>query len=156
MIIWARSCKNMSYAICKQQRCRLACASAQSDQHLCCSLMICILVISKVSRFYLASVAEQTGFNLTWLKIPEDMFSHDVAHLNYRRWLKSVSNLVRDTFLFIYIDEIHWTPPVSQNMSHDMTKPTKWVCVQRKLRSAWASAQSDQSLRCPHEESLGP
>ena len=33
-------------------------------------------------------------------------------------------------------------------MSRDMTKPTKWVCAQRKLRSAWASAQSDQSLRC--------
>ena len=33
-------------------------------------------------------------------------------------------------------------------MSHDMTKPTKWVCAQRILRSAWASAQSDQSLRC--------
>ena len=28
------------------------------------------------------------------------------------------------------------------------------VCAQRSLRSAWASAQSDQSLRCPHEESL--
>ena len=26
-------------AICKQQRCRSACASAQSDQHLCCSLL---------------------------------------------------------------------------------------------------------------------
>ena len=25
-----------------------------------------------------------------------------------------------------------------------------------KLKSAWAPAQSDQSLRCPHEESLGP
>ena len=24
------------------------------------------------------------------------------------------------------------------------------------LRSAWASAQSNQSLRCPHEEGLGP
>ena len=24
------------------------------------------------------------------------------------------------------------------------------------IRVAWASAQSDQSLRCPHEESLGP
>ena len=36
-----------------------------------------------------------------------------------------------------------------------MTKPTKWVCAQRILRSAWASAQSDQSLRCPHEETLG-
>ena len=30
------------------------------------------------------------------------------------------------------------------------------MCAQRSLRSAWASAQSDQSLRCPHEESLGP
>ena len=28
-----------SYAICEQQRCRSACASAQSDQHLCCSLL---------------------------------------------------------------------------------------------------------------------
>ena len=33
-------------------------------------------------------------------------------------------------------------------MSRDMTKPTKWVCAQRRLRSAWASAQSDQSLHC--------
>ena len=44
----------------------------------------------------------------------------------------------------------------NNKMSRDMTKPTKWLCVQRKLRSAWASAQSDQSLRSPHEESLGP
>ena len=29
-----------------------------------------------------------------------------------------------------------------------MIKPTKWVCAQRRLRSAWPSAQSDQSLRC--------
>ena len=28
-----------------------------------------------------------------------------------------------------------------------MTKPTKRLCAQRRLRSAWASAQSDQSLR---------
>ena len=28
-----------------------------------------------------------------------------------------------------------------------MTKPTMWLCAQRRLRSAWASAQSDQSLR---------
>ena len=30
------------------------------------------------------------------------------------------------------------------------------MCVQWILRSAWALAQSDQSIRCPHEESLGP
>ena len=40
-------------------------------------------------------------------------------------------------------------------LQHDKTK-NKWVCAQWRLRSAWASAQSDQSLRCPHEESLGP
>ena len=42
------------------------------------------------------------------------------------------------------------------DVSHDMTKPTEWVCAQRRLRSAWAFAQSDQSFRCAHEESLGP
>ena len=34
------------------------------------------------------------------------------------------------------------------HMSRLMTKPTKWLCGQRRLRSAWAFAQSDQSLRC--------
>ena len=37
---------------------------------------------------------------------------------------------------------------VWQHLSHDMTKPTMWPCAQRRLRSAWASAQSDQSLHC--------
>ena len=36
--------------------------------------MICILAIPKVSRIYLASVAEQAGLNVTWSKIPEDTF----------------------------------------------------------------------------------
>ena len=31
-------------------------------------------------------------------------------------------------------------------MSCLMTKPTKWLCAQRRLRSAWASTQTDQSL----------
>ena len=29
------------------------------------------------------------------------------------------------------------------------------MCAKRRFRSAWASAQSDQSLRCLQEESLG-
>ena len=37
--------------------------------------------ISKVSRFQLASVAEQAGLNLTWSKISEDTFLRDVAHI---------------------------------------------------------------------------
>ena len=39
MTQWARSCENVSYAICEQQRRRSACASSQSDQRLCCSLL---------------------------------------------------------------------------------------------------------------------
>ena len=49
-----------------------------------------------------------------------------------------------------------WFFMPSSEMSRDVTKPTKRVCAQRRLRSAWAFAQSDQILRCPHEESLGP
>ena len=30
-------------------------------------------------------------------------------------------------------------------MSRDMTKPTKWLCTQRRLGSAWASTQADPS-----------
>ena len=30
------------------------------------------------------------------------------------------------------------------------------LCAQWRLRSAWASAQSDQNICCPHEETLGP
>ena len=36
--IWARPWENVSYAICEEQRRRSACASAQSDQRLRCSM----------------------------------------------------------------------------------------------------------------------
>ena len=80
----ARSCENVSYVICEQQRRRSACASAQSDQHLSCSFfdsMICILAIFEVWVFLLASATEQPGLNLTWSKISEDTFSRDVAQV---------------------------------------------------------------------------
>ena len=49
-----------------------------------------------------------------------------------------------------FLQLCHKVPHVSwQNKHNDM-------CAQWRLRSDWASAQSDQSLRCPHEESLGP
>ena len=84
--IWVRSCENVSYAKCEQQRCRSACASAQSDQHQCCSLldsMICILALANVSRLLLVSIAEQAGLNLIWSKVPENTFSRDVAYMLY-------------------------------------------------------------------------
>ena len=47
---------------------------------VCCLDSICTLAVSKISRFSLVFVVEQAGLNLTWLKIPEDTFSRDVAH----------------------------------------------------------------------------
>ena len=44
---WVGPWEDVSYVICEQQRCRSACASAQSDQCLCCSL----LRLSFVSSF---------------------------------------------------------------------------------------------------------
>ena len=41
-------------------------------------------------------------------------------------------------------------------MSRLMTKPTMWLCAQRRLRSAWASAQSDQSSLCAQWVAKGP
>ena len=35
--------------------------------------------------------------------------------------------------------------PRTLHLSHLITKPKMWLCTQQRLRSAWASTQSDQS-----------
>ena len=72
------------YAICEQQRRRSACASAQSDQHLCCSLPRQYNVSSFYIRNFkpLASFFGCTGrFESYLVKNPEDRFSRDEAHI---------------------------------------------------------------------------
>ena len=57
------------YAICEQQRRRLAFASAQSDQRLCfrCLDSIMSLVsIVIITYLHLATVAEQASLSRTW------------------------------------------------------------------------------------------
>ena len=79
---WATSWQKLSYAICKQQRSRSACASMQSDQHLCCSLLgqyntyTCYIQTVKT----LASLCTWAGRFESYLGAnPEDRFSRDVA-----------------------------------------------------------------------------
>ena len=75
------------------------------------------------------------------------LFAYDIRHIF--SWPGSVIRSLKQGSLIIYRRGIF--------MSRLMTKPTKWcVCAQRRLRSAWTSAQSDQSLRCPYEEIVGP
>ena len=45
---------------------------------------------------------------------------------------------------------------VSYNWAASWQNQQNGTCTQRRLRSAWASAQSNQSLRCLYKESLGP
>ena len=65
------------YALCEQQRRRSACASAQSDQHLCFRCLdsiIPLVSISEISSLYLASVAAQAGLSLPWSQAPKTGF----------------------------------------------------------------------------------
>ena len=59
-------------------------AHPQSDQHLCCSLPRQYMYTCYIQSFKIlaSSEAEQAGLNLTWSKIPEDTFLHDVAHIS--------------------------------------------------------------------------
>ena len=125
-----------AFAICKQQRRRSACASAQSDETcfchmqttkaqislcirtvwwvplLCCLDSILPLVsISKISSLYLASLAARAGLCLTWSQTLKTGFF--VTRLNWAEaWQNKQNNL----------------------------------CLQWRLRSSWASAQSDQTV----------
>ena len=65
------------FAICEQQRCRSACASAKSDQRLCFRCLdsvIPLVSISEISSLSLASLAAQAGLCLTWSQTPKTGF----------------------------------------------------------------------------------
>ena len=115
----------------------------------CLDSIIPLLAIAEISRIWLVSVAEQAGLSLNRSATPKTGFHltglswSNRCRMNDKEFLKET--VCTDLFC-----------PKLRNLSCNMTKPTKWLCTQRRLRSAWASAQSDQSLRCQHEESLGP
>ena len=72
------------YVLCEQQRRRSACASAQFDQRLCCSLLRLYNIsrsIAEMSRLQLASVAAQAGLCLARSETPEDTFCRVVVQL---------------------------------------------------------------------------
>ena len=67
----------------------------------------------------------------------------DVTCMWLRHWLQIPNTGFLVTWLIVAGDTKRNT--LSSQMSRDMTKPTKWVCAQLRLRSAWAFAQSEQS-----------
>ena len=145
------------YAICEQQRRRSACTFAQCDQRLCCSLPRSYTASSFYVRNFktLASFWSWAGqFESYLVANPEDRFSRDMAHIRK----KSLRCLVQvQHWAMLYSkpccnEQCYKEVEMSSDLSRDLTKPAKWVCAQRRLRSAWASAQSDQSPRCALSE----
>ena len=47
----------------------------------CLDSVMSLVSVTKISSLMLASVAEQASLSLTWSETPEDMFSHDEAHM---------------------------------------------------------------------------
>ena len=84
-----------------------------------------ILIVDKEALHFALAILLSTFYQYLWLKVWRalwDAFVH---------------------FVFCYNSYL----PSDLHLSHLMTKPTKWLCAQWTLRSAWASTQSDQSLR---------
>ena len=87
-----------AYDICKQQRPRSACASAQSDQHLCCSLPRYYNTSSFFIRTFkpLPSSCGCAGqFESYLVANPKDRFSHDesqiaVDYVFFLGWMRKV------------------------------------------------------------------
>ena len=108
-------------------------------------------VLSKLACHKTAIFAGKQSPSNLFLSVFSTTFSPNVFLLQPRQCLTSSSDtLIQGTVkhsLQINL-KIKWAR-TWQNQQNGL-----WT--QLRLRSAWASAQSDQSFRCPHEETLGP
>ena len=142
--IWARPWENVSYIICEQQRPRSACASAQSDQCLCFSLPR----QNDTSSLYIRNFKILAGF-CSWA----GQFVSCLVGDSRRQIL---SWRVLYMFLILIDSPVYkqcrpWSDVTmypglymrrNAELNRLMTKPSKWLCVQRRLRSTCAFAQS--------------
>ena len=77
-------------------------------------------------------------------------FHQRVQWIQHNRGMNGSMN-GRFYFLYLWhwhIRYFHTNTSRFRHLSRDMTKPTMWLCAQRRLRSAWASTQSDKSSLC--------
>ena len=84
----------------------------------------------------LSQLIKLTPLNKTWTPIEKSWI-----RLCHRTYCYKLDVIQSNMTLYL---QVH----LNQHLSHLMTKPTKWLCAQRRLRSAWASAHSDQSSLC--------
>ena len=73
-------------------------------------------------------------------------FQDELGHLIHKVCMVKKTNL--DLTKGCHKLGLEWGGIALLNLSRLMTKPTKWLCAQQILRSAWAFAKSDQSSLC--------
>ena len=91
-------------------------------------------------RFWSDCANAQADLNLDWACMSGGTFSDDEVRLT--------SYAVNESYGRAAFQTMIWAS-AWQNLQ-------KGMCAQRRLRSAWASTQSDQSVCCPHAENLDP
>ena len=83
----------------------------------------------------------------------EDSDRPDIVEISWYTRTNSLTNILALQLVIlvkIFVQVYHDISTIY--LSHDMTKPTKWLCTQRRLRSAWASASL---IRVKTQISLG-
>ena len=136
---WAASSEFGTYQLCEQRRFSRACASAQSRQNLRCSLIQAVNQAEPSDRKpdpwplwmtghaqlkFVMTECSKTQIRLTRHKYP--FYTYSKMYCVARHW-----------------NSCMWT---SQQTSPGNQPTHKWAAT-------WQNQQSDQSLRCPHEDS---
>ena len=100
------------------------------------------------SRPWLVSVAEQAGLSLTWSQTPKTGFL--MMRLISRTWshLHVICDMIWNNKYWQERCNYKWAA-AWQNLQNEL-------CAQRRLRSVWASTQSDQSSLCTKQVAKDP
>ena len=77
-------------------------------------------------------------------------FKHSMTLISWNNFVDTTKKLSQEPCVLGLLSLSHVSTIFlsdQMNMSRLMTKTTKWLCAQRRLRSNWASAQSDQKTQ---------
>ena len=126
----------MSYVICEQQRRRSACASAQSDQRLCCSL----LIPYNISRFYSRNFKTLASFCGCAGRFVSGRVGNSLRHVlsccgSYHKLLSAVKPVVANIGPTLKYLSLLFTHPTQNFQANSVLLPVKIIhvyCFQAK------------------------
>ena len=113
----------------------------------------CVYKTAEVHAKYSADIQDSVRDNEKTNTLDD---TQNIVQMLYSAAINGVAVVTYDQNISIIgLDKLRLKKQVSEmiytklcdHLSRRMTKPTKWLCAQQRLGSAWISAQSDQRLR---------